>query len=427
MHAFLRICHPGTNLISIQIHKQEADSNLQFDEMILEAARGIMAASSALVRAANAAQRELIEQGKVARSPHSSSDDGQWSEGLISAARLVAAATHSLVEAAQNLVQGVGTEEMLISSAKQVAASTAQLLIACKVRSDPNSETGRRLQAAGNAVIKSTDNLVRAAQQAIDMEEEHILKINTSMVDGMAQEINARSEVIKMEKQLEEARNKLVAIRQAKYRHRTAAGLEDSGDEDYMPPPPPPPPNHTQYSGHSGLHSFGTPNRSFNTTPQSPSFHNASSSTLYNQPPAVPPPPSGHGHGPHHPINSPLRGNVLTANSVPRPYQPHAESGSSPLVTPHSPLLNRSFNTSNSSTGGHGSVYAIRPGAGNVGGVGKNAQLEACVQDLHEKTFGKSGVVPLSTFKTQTHSSSSGQPIYGQTQNGQNYEGFTTR
>lgn len=101
--------------------------------MILEAAKGIMAASSALVRAANAAQRELIDQGKVARKQLKSSEDGQWSEGLISAARLVAAATHSLVEAAQNLVQGVGTEEYLISTAKQVASSTAQLLIACKV------------------------------------------------------------------------------------------------------------------------------------------------------------------------------------------------------------------------------------------------------------------------------------------------------
>lgn len=84
--------------------------------MILEAAKSIMTASSALVRAANAAQRELIDQGKVSRTPHISSDDGQWSEGLISAARLVAAAAHSLVEAAQNLVQGCGTEEGEFSS-----------------------------------------------------------------------------------------------------------------------------------------------------------------------------------------------------------------------------------------------------------------------------------------------------------------------
>lgn len=69
----------------------------------------------------------------MARRPASSSDDGQWSEGLVSAARLVAAAAHALVEAANALVQGAASEERLISSARQVASSTAQLLVACKV------------------------------------------------------------------------------------------------------------------------------------------------------------------------------------------------------------------------------------------------------------------------------------------------------
>lgn len=83
---------------------------------------------------------------QVSRRPLTSSDDGQWSEGLISAARLVAAATHSLVEAANSLVQGVGSEEKLISAAKQVASSTAQLLVACKVKADPDSDSTKRLQ-----------------------------------------------------------------------------------------------------------------------------------------------------------------------------------------------------------------------------------------------------------------------------------------
>ncbi|XP_059217650.1 talin-1 isoform X2 [Stomoxys calcitrans] len=276
--------------------KIELDQNMKFDEMILEAAKGIMAASSALVRAANAAQRELIDQGKVAHRPLTSSDDGQWSEGLISAARLVAAATHSLVEAAQNLVRGHGTEEMLISTAKQVAASTAQLLIACKVKSNPNSEAGRRLQAAGNAVIKSTDNLVRAAQQGLEVEEERTLKINTSMVDGMAQEINARSDVLRMEKQLEEARQKLVLIRHARNRQKNPQGFTtDESDSEYA------------------QSTYGTLNKSHNN---------------------------------------------LTATSS------------------------------------------------------ANRNLEACVQDLHDKTFGQGGVVQITSNNSYP---------------GQNYEGYTSR
>lgn len=361
---------------------------MNFDEMILEAAKAIMAASSALVRAANAAQRELIDQGKVAKRPLTSSDDGQWSEGLISAARLVAAATHSLVEAAQNLVQGVGTEEMLISSAKQVASSTAQLLIACKVKSDPNSESGRRLQAAGNAVIKSTDNLVRAAQQAIEGEEEHTLRLNRNMVDGMAQEINARSEVLKMERQLEEARNKLTAIRHAKYRQRTAAGYA-TDDSDFEG-------GNTSASGYGPGFASPSPTnmtRSGNATSPSPgNLHNQSSSSMTYE----------------------KRSNLLTANATPKPYNSSILSSGSPSPqpppVPMSPIQNRTYET----------TVITNP---NLNTRFDKSKLEQCVQDLHEKTFGKNSPVNnnVSSFKTSTVSS--GSPNDGK----QNYEGYTTR
>ncbi|XP_061333236.1 talin-1 isoform X1 [Pezoporus flaviventris] len=129
---------------------KQADESLNFEEQILEAAKSIAAATSALVKAASAAQRELVAQGKVGAIPANALDDGQWSQGLISAARMVAAATNNLCEAANAAVQGHASEEKLISSAKQVAASTAQLLVACKVKADHDSEAMKRLQAAGN-------------------------------------------------------------------------------------------------------------------------------------------------------------------------------------------------------------------------------------------------------------------------------------
>lgn len=59
---------------------------------------------------------------------------------------MVAAATSNLCEAANASVQGHASEEKLISSAKQVAASTAQLLVACKVKASHDSEAMKRLQ-----------------------------------------------------------------------------------------------------------------------------------------------------------------------------------------------------------------------------------------------------------------------------------------
>ncbi|XP_042191585.1 talin-1 [Callorhinchus milii] len=199
---------------------KQADESLNFEEQILEAAKSIAAATSALVKAASAAQRELVAQGKVGAVPANAVDDGQWSQGLISAARMVAAATSSLCEAANSAVQGHASEEKLISSAKQVAASTAQLLVACKVKADQDSEAMKRLQTAGNAVKRASDHLVKAAQKAAafnDQEEENVV-VKSKMVGGIAQIIAAQEEMLRKERELEEARKKLAHIRQQQYK-----------------------------------------------------------------------------------------------------------------------------------------------------------------------------------------------------------------
>ena len=67
------------------------------------------------------AQRELVAQGKESAETVLGSEAGQWSEGLVSAAKLVASATRSLCEAANNLVTGEGGEEHLIAAAKAVS------------------------------------------------------------------------------------------------------------------------------------------------------------------------------------------------------------------------------------------------------------------------------------------------------------------
>ncbi|XP_006899690.1 PREDICTED: talin-2-like [Elephantulus edwardii] len=209
---------------------KQADETLDFEEQILEAAKSIAAATSALVKSASAAQRELVAQGKVGSIPANAADDGQWSQGLISAARMVAAATSNLCEAANASVQGHASEEKLISSAKQVAASTAQLLVACKVKADQDSEAMRRLQAAGNAVKRASDNLVRAAQKAaFGKTDDDDVVVKTKFVGGIAQIIAAQEEMLKKERELEEARKKLAQIRQQQYKFLPTELREDEG------------------------------------------------------------------------------------------------------------------------------------------------------------------------------------------------------
>nr|XP_020469593.1 talin-2-like [Monopterus albus] len=189
---------------------KQADETLDFEEQILEAAKSIAAATSALVKSASAAQRELVAQGKVGSNLANAVDDGQWSQGLISV--------------------GHASEEKLISSAKQVAASTAQLLVACKVKADQDSEAMRRLQAAGNAVKRASDSLVKAAQKAaFDKTEDDNMVVKTKFVGGIAQIIAAQEEMLRKERELEEARKKLAQIRQQQYKFLPSELREDEG------------------------------------------------------------------------------------------------------------------------------------------------------------------------------------------------------
>ena len=78
--------------------------------------------------------------------------DVAWSEGLISAAKSVAASVKDLVKKADGTVNGdIETEDVIVSS-KNVAASTTQLVVASRVRSDPNSKNQKNLEAAAKAV-----------------------------------------------------------------------------------------------------------------------------------------------------------------------------------------------------------------------------------------------------------------------------------
>lgn len=63
---------------------------------------------------------------------------------------------------------------------------------------------------------RATENVVRAARQAMKTDEIKNLVLNERMVGGMAQEIDARSDVLRIERELNEARKRLVVIRQAK-------------------------------------------------------------------------------------------------------------------------------------------------------------------------------------------------------------------
>ncbi|TPX69668.1 hypothetical protein SpCBS45565_g02300 [Spizellomyces sp. 'palustris'] len=202
-----------------------ANEDLNFEEQILDATKSIAAATAALVRSATGAQREIVARGRTGPKEESMYfSDGTWSDGLVSAAKMVAGATSDLCEAANQAVKGKIERERVIVAAKAVSASTAQLLAAATARADPNSQAQIRLRAAGKAVTGATDNLVRAAQENMafdDADQFSSIMSAAGKVGGAMQtrvaEMEAQVAILKMEKELERARLKLASVRKGKY------------------------------------------------------------------------------------------------------------------------------------------------------------------------------------------------------------------
>ncbi|KJE89680.1 hypothetical protein CAOG_009384 [Capsaspora owczarzaki ATCC 30864] len=200
-----------------------ANEDLNFEEQILEAAKAIATATSALVKAAGAAQKELVSTGKIdfTKGTAKYHENAMWSEGLVSAAKGVAAATGSLCDAANTAVQGEASQERLVSSAKQVASSTAQLVVACRVKADANSKTQSRLNQAASMVKSATDELVKSASEAaVFNQPDANITVDQRFVGSIAQVIAAQELILKQERELEKARKQLADIRKGQYQNK---------------------------------------------------------------------------------------------------------------------------------------------------------------------------------------------------------------
>jgi len=202
---------------------REANEDLAFEEQILEAAKAIAAATAALVRSATTAQREIIAKKGTTKSGEDKKyfNDGTWSDGLVSAAKAVAACTGELCESANDSVQGKADREKVIAAAKGVSASTMHLLSAAAVSSETNSESQTRLRAAGKTVTRATNTLVEAAEKSMAFEDTGSRATQDMMKSGIGArkvEMEAQAEILRIERELENARKKLGNIRSDKYK-----------------------------------------------------------------------------------------------------------------------------------------------------------------------------------------------------------------
>lgn len=141
---------------------------LRINDAILEAAIAVTTAIAELIKAATASQQEIVREGRGSSSRTAFyKKNNRWTEGLISAAKAVASSTNTLIETSDGVISGHNSLEQLIVASNDVAASTAQLVAASRVKATFMSKTQDRLEGASKAVGAACRKLVRQVQDII--------------------------------------------------------------------------------------------------------------------------------------------------------------------------------------------------------------------------------------------------------------------
>ncbi|KAF5312824.1 hypothetical protein D9619_002944 [Psilocybe cf. subviscida] len=194
--------------------------DLQVHDSILSASMAITNAISRLIKAATDSQQEIVAQGKGSSTTQQFyKRNNRWTEGLISAAKAVAFATNLLIESADGVLSGTHSLEQLIVASNEVAAATAQLVAASRVKANLMSNTQERLELAAKAVTAACKALVRQvkAVSAKQAEEEDVDYKNMAVLEFKRAEMEQQVEILKLEKDLGAARHRLGAMRRAGY------------------------------------------------------------------------------------------------------------------------------------------------------------------------------------------------------------------
>ncbi|KAF4526389.1 hypothetical protein B566_EDAN012679 [Ephemera danica] len=202
---------------------RQADSGvkLEVNEKILDACTGLMAAVRQLVITSRKLQGEIVAQGKgTASAKEFYKRNHQWTEGLISAAKAVAIGAHFLLEAADEAVSGKGKLELLVVAAQQIAAGTAQLVVASRVKAERDSKNLAAVSQASKGVSHATGAVVAAAKACREMVEsadEQLDVSGLSLHGAKRLEMDSQVRVLELEASLQKERLRLAALRRHHY------------------------------------------------------------------------------------------------------------------------------------------------------------------------------------------------------------------
>uniref|UniRef100_A0A8C4E1Y2 Huntingtin-interacting protein 1-related protein n=1 Tax=Dicentrarchus labrax TaxID=13489 RepID=A0A8C4E1Y2_DICLA len=198
---------------------------MEVNERILASCTELMQAIKELILSSKTLQRDIVESGRGAASMKEFyAKNSRWTEGLISASKAVGWGATVMVDAADLVVQGKGKFEELMVCSHEIAASTAQLVAASKVKADKDSTNLHRLQHASRGVTQATAAVVASTKSGkSQIEETEKARRYTMDFSSMTltqikrQEMDAQVLVLELETRLQKERERLGELRKKHY------------------------------------------------------------------------------------------------------------------------------------------------------------------------------------------------------------------
>ncbi|KAM9583382.1 huntingtin-interacting protein 1 isoform 2-T2 [Trichechus inunguis] len=211
---------------------------LEVNERILGSCTSLMQAIQVLIVASKDLQREIVESGRGTASPKEFyAKNSRWTEGLISASKAVGWGATVMVDAADLVVQGRGKFEELMVCSHEIAASTAQLVAASKVKADKDSLNLAQLQQASRGVSQATAGVVASTISGKSQIEEtdNMDFSSMTLTQIKRQEMDSQVRVLELETELQKERQKLGELRK---KHYELAGVAEGWEEGTEASPP---------------------------------------------------------------------------------------------------------------------------------------------------------------------------------------------
>eukprot|EP00096_Caligus_rogercresseyi_P009465 TRINITY_DN3222_c0_g1_i2.p1 TRINITY_DN3222_c0_g1~~TRINITY_DN3222_c0_g1_i2.p1 ORF type:complete len:938 (-),score=274.97 TRINITY_DN3222_c0_g1_i2:488-3301(-) len=222
------------NKLLLEARNKYSGDKLEYNTQILDSCSGLVEAVRSLISVSKELQKEITLLNTPITSNNNDGDDGQggkafykkhsrWTQGLISAARAVGAGANFLMTSADEVARRDFNAkfESLVAASQEVAASTAQIVIASKVKADPKSDNLKKLTLQSKVVTEATARVIAVCRTTSQIREDEKDLDFSSLTPHQSKllEMETQVKVLELESDLEKERKKLFEYRKLHYNH----------------------------------------------------------------------------------------------------------------------------------------------------------------------------------------------------------------